>query len=207
MIRSYLIRGKAKLLRVLLGAKEEKVPFYTKDFFKEEEYIIGDHTYGKPTVLFNDSGANLHIGKFCSIAEKVTIFLGGNHRIDWVSTYPFNVFNEEFPGAKDILGHPSTKGNVVIENDVWIGRGVTIMSGVTINNGAVIAANSVVTKNVGAYEVWGGNPAKKIKTRFSEEIVTELLKIKWWEKDIEVLKENCEALCASPEIFVEKNKF
>lgn len=104
--------------------------------------------------FFENEESNLIIGKFCSIAGGVTIFLGGNHRLDWISTYPFNMLEEEFPEAKMIKGHPATKGDVKIGNDVWIGQNAVIMSGIIIGNGAVIAANSVVTKNIKDYEVW-----------------------------------------------------
>jgi virginiamycin A acetyltransferase len=79
----------------------------------------------------------------------------------------------------DGYGHPGTKGNVIIGNDVWIGSNVTIMSGVTIGDGAVIANNSHVVKNVEPYTLVGGNPAKLIKYRFSKEQIEKLLKIKW----------------------------
>ena len=96
--------------------------FYTKECLLE--YIengiaeIGDYTYGNPSILHWGEGAKLKIGKFCSIANDVQIFLGGNHRIDWITTYPFSVLNS-WPEAKDIKGHPCTKG------DVWIGNDVT----------------------------------------------------------------------------------
>ena len=77
-------------------------------------------------------------------------------------------------------GHPSTKGDVIIGNDVWIGADVTIMSGVTIGDGAVIANNSHVVKDVEAYSLVGGNPARLIKRRFTQEQINKLLQIKWW---------------------------
>jgi len=163
--------------------------FYTKDYFLDKKYIIGDYTYGCPNVIFDNPGANLTIGKYCSIADKVTIFLGGNHRPDWVTTYPFNAI-KDFSEFSKIEGHPSTKGNVVIGNDVWIGLNVTILSGVEIGDGAVIAANSVVTKNIGSYEIWGGNPAKLIKKRFTKEQINKLLEIKWWEWEEFKIREN-----------------
>ena len=94
-----------------------------------------------------NNNAKLIVGNFCSIADNVVIYLGGNHRTDWVTTYPFgyiykNIFNN-FYG----IGHPSTKGNVIIGNDVWIGGNVTIMSGITIGD-AVIANNSHIVKNI-----------------------------------------------------------
>ncbi len=78
------------------------------------------------------------------------------------------------------IGHPSCKGDIIIENDVWIGAKATVMSGVTIHNGAVVAAGSVVTKDVPPYAIVAGNPAKVVKYRFTEEQIKKLLQISWW---------------------------
>lgn len=151
------------------------------------EFDIGEWTYGRPKVLSWNEGATLKIGKFCSIAGDVTIMLGGEHRADWITTYPFNIFFKE---AKHITGHPATKGDVIVHNDVWIGEGSFILSGIHIGNGAVIAAKSVVTKDVEPYTIVGGNPAHPIKRRFSEEFIEKLLEIQWWNWPIEKIKEN-----------------
>jgi acetyltransferase-like isoleucine patch superfamily enzyme len=151
---------------------------------------IGRFSYGvdEKSILQWNEGRTLQIGAFCSIARGVTFFLGGNHRSDWVSTYPFgHIFKEEL-GTDVPVGHPATNGDIVIGNDVWIGDGATIMSGVTVADGAVIAANSHVVKDIGPYEIWGGNPAHKIRTRFSKEIVEQLLKLKWWDMPIESIR-------------------
>ena len=91
--------------------------------------------------------------------------------------------NAAFPAAANISGHPYSNGDVVIGSDVWIGRDATILSGITIGNGAVIAASSVVVKDVPAYMVVGGNPARCIKNRFSQEVVEELQRLQWWQFD------------------------
>jgi acetyltransferase-like isoleucine patch superfamily enzyme len=140
----------------------------------------GKHTYGVPNILWHDNNANLVVGNFCSIARCVNIYLGGNHRIDWITTYPFGHINQHIFNNFNGYGHPSTKGDVIIGNDVWIGDNVTIMSGVTIGDGAVIANNSHVVKNVEPYSLVGGNPAKLIKYRFTSEQIEKLLEIKWW---------------------------
>ncbi|MCG7407036.1 CatB-related O-acetyltransferase [Paenibacillus sp. ACRRX] len=140
-------------------------------------YSIGDFTYGQPDVLSWGEGASLTIGKFCSIAPRVTIMLGGEHNVDWVTTYPFNPI---FSQAQAFLGHPKTKGNVIIGNDVWIGIDSYILSGVTIGNGAVVSARSLVTKDVPPYAIVGGNPARIIRYRFSDEQIAELEDIAWW---------------------------
>ncbi|MDH5184911.1 MAG: CatB-related O-acetyltransferase [Gammaproteobacteria bacterium] len=160
--------------------------FYTGQDKRYIQYEIGEYTYGKPVVNSWGEGATLKIGKFCSIASNVTILLGGNHRIDWVSTYPFsNVFSD----ARGFTGHPTTKGDVVIGHDVWIGTESMILSGVTIGSGAVIAACSVVTKDIPPYAIVAGNPAKIIRQRFDQETIESLLEIAWWDWPIENIKQ------------------
>jgi acetyltransferase-like isoleucine patch superfamily enzyme len=156
---------------------------------------FGKYTYRKPTIFYMNDNAKLVVGNFCSIAQNVTIYLGGNHRNDWVTTYPFghihtNIFNG-FNGD----GHPGTKGDVIIGNDVWIGSNATIMSGVTVGDGAVIANNSHVVKNVEPYSLVGGNPAKLIKFRFTPEQIEKLLQIKWWNWDDEKINTYTPLLC------------
>jgi acetyltransferase-like isoleucine patch superfamily enzyme len=144
----------------------------------------------------------LTIGKYCSIGTNVILFLGGEHRIDWVSTYPFPVLWAE---AKSIPGHPSTKGDVVIGNDVWIGFGVTILSGVRIADGAAIGAGSVVARDIPPYAIAAGNPAQIIRYRFDEEIVRRLLQIKWWNWPDEKVRENIHLICSdSIDTFIKK---
>jgi acetyltransferase-like isoleucine patch superfamily enzyme len=149
------------------------------------EYKIGKWSYGRPKILSWKEGATLEIGSFCSFATEVKIFLGGEHRVDWVTTYPFNVLWET---AKAFKGHPATKGNVIIGNDVWVGDGAVILSGVNIGDGAVIGARSVVTKDVPAYGIVAGNPARLIKKRFNEEVIQQLLQIAWWNWDDEKIR-------------------
>jgi len=144
--------------------------------------VDGKHTYGIENITIRSWGENavLRIGSFCSIADKIEIFLGGNHRTDWITTFPFgHAAKGHFKGG-DLLGHPISNGDVTIQNDVWIGSGATIMSGITLANGSVVAAKSVVTRNVPAYSIVGGSPAKIIKYRFSDEIIRALLDLQWW---------------------------
>lgn len=183
-------------IKIFINPPQQPSPYFTKDIFKDKKYKIGEYTYGKPNVLFENKNANLTIGKFCSIADGVTIFLGGNHRTDWITTYPFNALTAYFPEGKDIEGHPATKGDVFIGNDVWIGLNVVIMSGVSIGNGAVIAAGSVVSKNIGDYEVWGGNPSRLLKQRFDDCKIKELQDLKWWDWEISIIRENIPHLCS-----------
>lgn len=158
----------------------------------------GKYSYGYEyaTVLWNN-GNKINVGSFCSIARGLTIYLGGNHRSDWITTYPFGHANPKTFTSFNGEGHPSTSGDVIIGNDVWIGSDVTIMSGVTIGDGSIIAANSHVVKNVEPYSITGGNPAKLIKYRFSDEQIKSLLKIKWWEWDDEKINSECCTLCST----------
>lgn len=169
---------------------QKRNSLFTKDQLLGRGFSIGDFSYGKPSVLEFGEKTNLKIGKFCSIATNVRIFLGGNHNIDWVTTFPFSVWPEYFPGAENIPGHPYSKGDVVIGNDVWLGHSCMILSGVTIGNGAVIAAGSVVLKDVGPYEIWGGNPAQFIKKRFPNETIEMLQEVKWWDWDISFINKH-----------------
>ncbi len=178
--------------------KGKQSPFFTKDVLAGRGYKIGDYTYGRPKVLHWGEDVILEIGKFCSIADDVTFFLGGNHRVDWVSTYPFNVLHQYFSNGKNISGHPASKGNIIIGNDVWIGNGASIMSGVKIGDGAVIGARSVVAKDVKPYEIVVGNPAKSIKMRFDDDTIKRLLELKWWDFSIDEINQIVPLLMTDP---------
>lgn len=162
--------------------------------------IFGRYTYGTANIHIHEWGerAHLKIGDFCSIASDVHIFLGGNHRTDWVTTFPFgHVYQDDF-GAIKPAGHPQSNGDVIIGNDVWLGARSTIMSGITIGDGAVIAANSHVTKDVPAYSIAGGNPARIIRKRFDDEIIALLLKLSWWDLPLEQIKKIQPLLTSTP---------
>jgi acetyltransferase-like isoleucine patch superfamily enzyme len=118
----------------------------------------------------------LKVGAYCSFAKEVKIFLGGNHNVDWISTYPFCSMLH----TKNTK-HPSSKGDIIIGNDVWIGWGSTILSGVTIGDGAVVGAEAVVAKDIAPYSIVVGNPAREVKKRFDDETIEYLLELKWWD--------------------------
>ena len=146
----------------------------------KDRYEVGRGTYGKPIIRHWGEPSTLRVGCFCSIAsrgEAVTIFLGGNHRTDWITTYPFYGLWES---AKHLEGHSVSRGDVVIGNDVWIGEGAVILSGVSLGNGAVVGASSVVTRDVPSYTIVAGNPAKAIRQRFSTEDIALLESLQWW---------------------------
>ena len=176
-------------------------PFYMKDNKKYKHFEIGDYTYGKPNIQGYDGRATFKIGRFCSIASNVTIFLGIEHRTDWITTYPF----VEFPECCK-SGVNKSKGDVTIGNDVWVGDGALILSGVSIGNGAVIGARAVVTKDVKPYEIVAGNPARHIRFRFDEETIAGLTKIRWWDWPIEKIKaESDTILSENTAEFITKN--
>jgi acetyltransferase-like isoleucine patch superfamily enzyme len=158
------------------------------------QFNIGGHSYGLPRILFSNSGAMLTVEKFSSIADGVVIMLGGEHRVDWATTFPLQEYYAEWSA---IEGHPATKGDVVIGNDVWIGREALILSGVTIGDGAVIGARALVTKDVMPYSIVGGNPARHIKFRFDADSIDELKKIAWWDWPEEYIREATPYLLSS----------
>ena len=179
-------RAISRLLWRLARAGWPVRPTFTRRYGALSRHDIGEWTYGEPAVLAWDDETRLRVGRFCAIAKGVVIMLGGDHRVDWVSTYPFaDVFAE----VAALEGHPRTRGDVVIGHDVWIGREALIMSGVTIGHGAVIAARSVVTKDVPPYAIVGGNPAALLRYRFDEATITGLLAIRWWDWPLERILE------------------
>jgi virginiamycin A acetyltransferase len=168
-------------------------PFFMKNNKRYAKYEIGDWTYGKPRIRSWREGATFKIGRFCSIADGVTILLGGEHRVDWVTTYPVNILF----GGERVPGLPTTKGDVVIGNDVWIGQDALILSGVQIGNGAVIAARSVVKDDVLPYSIVAGNPAQHIKFRFSKSVIDDLQDIAWWNWPLSKIEEALPLLLSS----------
>lgn len=189
-----------------------------KDHVKCRHIVAGDYSYysgyyhGKPfedCVMYLDELDNeidkeqldsLIIGKYCSIATGVKFMLGGTqgHNYNWIAAYPLDHFEEDFDGYISVPPKAQKrKGDTIIGNDVWLGAESLIMPGIHISDGAVIASRAVVAKNVGPYEIWGGNPAKFIKKRFSDAEIDKLVKIKWWDWDVEAIKRNLRLLRSS----------
>ena len=173
---------------------------FTKDFLQGKCFEIGDYTYGVPDVHAQQQGAVLRVGKFCSFAGGVKIILGDNHRMDWVTTYPFPAFPDDWQGVEDIKDYWWTKGDVVIGNDVWVGEEAMILSGVTIGDGAVIGARAVVAKDVAPYSVVVGNPARTVKMRHDEDTIKLLLELKWWNWPHENIKKHLRFLLCRPNV-------
>lgn len=198
--------------------KDEKFPLenynrlcFLKNIIRNPNIIVGDYTYYDD---FEDAenfeknvkyhyeflGDQLIIGKFCMIASGVTFIMNGaNHKMDGITTYPFNIFGKDWARVTPQIEELPYKGDTVVGNDVWIGANTTIMPGVRIGDGAIIATHSVVTKSIKPYAIVGGNPAKVLRKRFSEDKIKELLEMQWWNWDIEKITENLEFLTKKPD--------
>ncbi|WBV58523.1 CatB-related O-acetyltransferase [Chryseobacterium sp. Chry.R1] len=158
---------------------------YPVVIFPLEKVLVGNNTYG-PLEVYSYTRKKdefLCIGSFCSIAKGVKFILGGNHFSNFISTYPFKSFflNEE---------EAFSKGDIILEDDVWIGTDCLILSGVKLGQGCVVAAGSIVTKSFPPYSVIGGNPAKIIKKRFNDEIIEKLLKLDFNSLTDDFIKKN-----------------
>jgi virginiamycin A acetyltransferase len=168
--------------------KKKKVykNYFLKDNLKKEINlklaIVGKWSYGNPRILRWDYSSKIKIGNFCSLGPDIDFYIGGNHRVDWISTsqLPASQFNDVFEKAKTIKNFSISKGDIEIGHDVWIGGRTTILSGVKIGTGAVIAAGSVVVNVVDPYTIAGGNPNRIIKKRFKDSTIQKLLETEWW---------------------------
>jgi virginiamycin A acetyltransferase len=181
---------------------------FIKNVIKNPNIQVGDYTYYDDidgaekfehhvTHMYDFIGDKLIIGKFCAIARGVEFIMNGaNHRMDSVTTYPFNIMGDGWEKAAPDLGDMPIKGDTVIGNDVWIGQNVTFMPGVKISDGAIIGANSVVAKDVPPYHIVAGNPAKIIRKRFDDELIEYLLELKWWDWPSDKIIDNLEILCS-----------
>ncbi|ATA94026.1 CatB-related O-acetyltransferase [Capnocytophaga canimorsus] len=148
---------------------------------------VGIGSYGNLNVhSFENKKEKLIIGNYVSIADNVTFILGGNHQVNTFSTYPIKAKAIE-PFSED---DAQTKGAIVVEDEVWIGTNVTILSGVTIGKGAIVAAGSVVTKNVAPFSVVGGNPARFIKNRIDERLISQRQEINLIDIDLDRVVKN-----------------
>ena len=120
------------------------------------------------------------IGRFCSIARECYIG-GATHPLDRVSTSGCFYLKGNFSGKCYYENDFNWKTHTTIGNDVWIGSRAIILGGTNIADGAVIGSGSVVTKDIGPYEIWAGNPAKFIRKRFDDQTIEKLLESKWWD--------------------------
>lgn len=165
-------RIKFRLFQFLYRKKNHHNETCIMNFCDLDRIEVGKKTYGQLNVIdYSLEKYYLRIGSYCSIAPNVYFLLSGEHNINTISTFPFKVkiFNEK--------KEASSKGNIILKDDVWIGEGAKICSGVTIGQGAIVGAGAVVTKDVEPYSIVGGNPAKLIKYRFPETCRNKLLEI------------------------------
>ncbi|MDM5188872.1 Vat family streptogramin A O-acetyltransferase [Bacillus sp. DX4.1] len=171
---------------------------FIKNTITKPNIIVGNYSYydSKHGETFENQvlyhyeviGNRFIMGKFCCVAPGVTFIMNGaNYRMDGFTAYPFNIFGHGWEKYTPSLSDLPLKGDTIIGNDVWIGMDATIMPGITIGDGAIIAANSVITKDVPPYTIVGGNPAIEIKKRFPDDVINELLEIKWWDFDIKTI--------------------
>ena len=173
-----------------------KIVTYVRPTIKNPNIIVGDFTYFSDTdfekhVLhhYDFNGDKLIIGKFCQIASGVTFIMNGaNHQMNAASTYPFYImqgWRQTSPAPEDL----PLKGDTIIGNDVWIGQNATILPGVHIGDGAIIGLGSIVGHDVDPYTIVAGDPAKPIKKRFDNEMIELLLRLQWWDKDINEIQQ------------------
>lgn len=206
------------ILKIDLDLYREKDPF-TNGLFINGKYAVVDNKsiieypiklfgginapylkyLGAITYSWSHLSLNIKsIGRFCSIASNV-IFGPADHPLDWLTTSNCS-WDPNFWKTKshDTFGwNPyidprhlnKREAFIEIGNDVWIGQGVIIKQGINIGHGAVIGAGAVVTKDVEPYSVMAGVPARTIKMRFDSNIIERLLKLQWWEFDLNALNQ------------------
>ena len=182
---------------------------FIKNTVTNPNIVIGDYSYYddpddsenfERNVLYHYPfvGDKLIIGKFCAIAQGVKIIMNGaNHKLSGFSTYPFSIFAQGWESVIPQPGDLPYKGDTIVGNDVWLGYESVIMPGVKIGHGAIIAAKSFVVGNVPPYAVMGGNPAQILRMRFSKETIQALLKIAWWDWDVEKITRNLQHIVSA----------
>lgn len=175
---------------------------FLKPFVKAPNIIVGDYTYfddrkngpenfEEYNVLYNYDfeKVKLVFGKFCAIAAETRFIMTGDHKLDGVSTFPFPIFQNGWEQAYSIDDLP-TKGDIIVGNDVWFGYDSLVKGGVTIGDGAIVASRAVVVKDVPAYSIVAGNPAKVVKMRFDDQTIERLLHVAWWDWPIEKINQH-----------------
>jgi virginiamycin A acetyltransferase len=180
---------------------------FLNNFVKASNIIIGDYTYfddrrngpenfEEYNVLYNYdfSKVKLVIGKFCAIAAETRFIMTGDHKLDAISTYPFPIFQNGWEKAFNLFDLP-VKGDILVGNDVWFGYDSLIKGGVKIGDGAIVATRAVVVKDVPAYSVVAGNPARVVKMRFDDKTIERLLRIAWWNWDIRKINQHLDLIC------------
>ena len=182
---------------------------YIKNVITRPNIQVGDYTYyddaatngedfeAHVTHHYEFLGDRLIIGKFCAIGKGVEFVMNGaNHRMNSVTTYPFNIFGHGWEKCTPALEDLPFKGDTVVGNDVWLGQNVTVLPGVHIGDGAIIGACSVVARDIPPYTVAAGSPCRVLRPRFDQALTDYLLELRWWDWDGERIFRNLEALCS-----------
>ena len=184
------IKGKIRLyrLRKLWRAKNKHNKTTINRIVPIDAIEIGNGTYGDVTVLSYNNKTKLKIGNFCSIAPEVTFMLDVEHYTNHLSTYPF------IRQTLDTDDEAFSNGDIVINDDVWIGYRAIIMSGVNIGQGAIIGAGAVVTKDVPPYAIAGGIPARIVKYRLNEKDINRLMMFSFDKVTIDKIAKNIDKL-------------
>lgn len=162
------------------------------EFTIYNDFCNDPRDFQKNNVLYHYPINNdkLTIGKFCSIACGAKFLMNSsNHTLKSLSTYPFPIFWEEWGNELGVTEAWDNKGNITVGNDVWIGYEAVVLAGVTIGDGAIIGARSLVVKDVPPYAIVGGMPAKLIRKRFSDDVISELTSLQWWDWPIEKISQ------------------
>ena len=183
------IKTQIKLLLLRLRWRAKGNHMMPMTVFPAQLVSVGRESYGELNVITFDHNTRLAIGNYVSVAQQVTFMLGGEHGTNTLSTFPFRT-KIVTPEVPEVL----TKGDIVVDDDAWIGYGATVLSGVHIGQGAVVAAGAVVTHDVPPYAIVGGVPAKVIRYRFSEETVSFLLTLDYARLTEELVRAHVEEL-------------
>jgi acetyltransferase-like isoleucine patch superfamily enzyme len=194
--------GMLEHLRKRLGRRRNPhnlTRLHLASYVERHGFEIGDHSYGAPKIRWWGEEARLTIGRFCSFADNVEIFLGGNHHAEWVTTYPFPAFPARWPKVPPVNPVAPGRGDVHIGSDVWIGAGAAILAGVTIGHGAIVGARAVVSADAPPYSVTVGNPGRVVRLRFSAMQIAGLLQTAWWDLDDTAISE-LSPLLMSPDV-------
>ncbi len=189
---------------------------FLKPLITTPTITVGDYTYyddpDDPTgferhnVLYGYGPEQLIIGRFCAIAAGTRFLMaGGDHPVMGPSTFPFTLFGGEWAERTlDVVTAMPSRGDTVVGNDVWFGYRSTVMPGVRIGDGAIVAAGAVVTTDVPPYTIVGGNPARPIRQRFSDEDVHRLRRAAWWDWPIDLISEHCRTLMTGTPTEIER---
>ena len=168
---------------------------------------VGDYTYASAHVppadwafhlapyLYSGAPEHLTIGKFCQIADGVTIITSSaNHRYDGFTSFPFAIFLDM---DRNHASMPDFGPDTKIGHDVWIGQGATILPGATIGHGCIIGAKAVVSGKIAPYTILTGNPAKPLRRRFEDATIARLIEIAWWDWPIDAIVRHSTAICGA----------